>query len=177
MDVDWTRIPEDHPARRFFRGLADRALTQSSLRDRDIHRYLSDLLIEFMAIESLYKIRDEAGARVEYLVDMMRLVAELPPRQRKAHYKHIGDYSLFVLGMFPESLSRGKRMIPLSYYADTGRRGYWAASELEADAACTVVYRKLADQFEPCVTSLQWVRQYTSDPFYQFMFRQFGILD
>ncbi len=177
MDVDWTRIPEDHPARRFFHGLADRALTQSSLRDRDIHRYLSDLLIEFMAIESLYKIRDEAGARVEYLVDMMRLVAELPPRQRKAHYKHIGDYSLFVLGMFPESLSRGKRMIPLSYYADTGRRGYWAASELEADAACTVVYRKLADQFEPCVTSLQWVRQYTSDPFYQFMFRQFGILD
>ncbi len=175
MAFDWTEIPDNHPAKKFFRALADRALTQSSLADRDLHRYLSDLLLEFMAVESLYKIRDEDGARVEYLFDMLRLASDAPRTQKKVHYKHIGDYSLFILGMFPESLTRGKRAISPSYYADTGRRSYWAASELERDQASTVVYRKLADKFAPCVTSLNWVRQYTSDPFYTYMLRQFDI--
>lgn len=168
-------VPENHPLRRLFRSLADRALTQSSLRDRDIHGYLTDLLLEFMFVGKLYKLRNDQGNRLEYLVDMLQMAEEAPRRQRKAHYKHVGDYSLFILGMFPESLSRGKRAISTRYYADTGRRSYWAASQLERDTSSTVVYRKLADQFDPCVTCLSWVRHYTSDPFFQYMFRQFGI--
>ena len=49
------------------------------------------------------------------------------------------------------------------------------ASELEPNVETTVVYRKLAEKYERCVLSLNWVREYTTDPFYQYVFRQFGI--
>ncbi|MFQ5741858.1 MAG: hypothetical protein ACE5JX_22920 [Acidobacteriota bacterium] len=174
--MDWTQIPENHPVKKLFRTLTNRALAQSSLPDNDILIYLSDLLLEFMYVERLYKLKDERGRRLEYLVDMVQKAEDTPGKgQKKRHYKHIGDYSLFILGMFPESLSYGKRMIPHSYYADTGRRSYLAASQLEQNTNTTLVFRKLADKFERCVLSVNWVREYTTDPFYQYTFRQFQI--
>ena len=65
---------------------------------------------------------------------------------------------------------------PFSYYADTGRRSYLFASELERNRESVVVFRKLADKFERCVVSLNWVREYTKDPFYQYMLRQFRVV-
>ena len=169
------QLPDNHPLKRLFLNLTDRALTQSSLEDRDILLYLSDLLIHFMHIENLYKLRDEGGRRVEYLVDMLRRAQEAERNHRKSYYQHIGDYSLFILGMFPEHLARSRRVRDHSYYADTGRRSYMAAGELEGDVQRTVVFRKLAEKFERCVLSLNWVREYTTDPFYQYMLRQFRI--
>ncbi|MGH9338716.1 MAG: hypothetical protein ACRD1R_03785 [Acidobacteriota bacterium] len=168
-------IPENHPVKRHFRKLADRALTQSSLTDKDILYYLSDLLVDFMYVENLYRLRDENGERLEYLVDMLEHAGNAPRQRRKDYYKHIGDYSLFILGMFPENLTYGRRMLSHSYYADTGRRSYLVASELEYNSESTVVFKKLAEKFERCVLSLNWVREYTSDPFYQYMLRQFRI--
>jgi hypothetical protein len=168
------QIPENHPLRKLFRNLTDRALAQSSLPDRDLLTYLSNLLVDFAYIENVY-IKDAEGQRLRYLVDMLQAAEEIPNGQRKRYYKQIGDYTLFILGMFPESLSYGRRMLPHSYYADTGRRSYEVASALEADSQNTVVFRKLADKFERCVLSLNWVREYTHDPFYKFMFRQFHI--
>src|SRR5207249_11708937 len=93
---------------------------------------------------------------------------------KKPNYKHIGDYSLFTLGMFPESLARPRRLLSANYYADAGRIGYQTAGDLESNWQITLVFRKLADEFERCVVSLNWVRAYTWDPFYQHMFRQWS---
>lgn len=172
---DSQNIPDNHPVKKLFRGLTDRALTQSSLTDKDIFIYLVDLLIDFMYVENLYYVKDGQGRRLEYLMDILQKVEEIEPRRRKSYYKHVGDYSMFILGMFPENLSYGKRAIPASYYADTGRQSYIAASELEPNHQATVVYRKLAEKFERCVLSIHWVREYTTDPFYQYMLRQFGV--
>jgi len=171
------KIPENHPLKKLFRCVADRALTQSSIPDKDLLFYLSDMLLQFMYIENLYALKDECGKRLEYLVDMFEVASEAPRSRKKAHYQQIGDHTLFILGMFPESLSYGKRMLSHSYYADTGRRSYLAASALEADVETTVVFKKLADKYERCVLSLNWVREYTRDPFYQYMLRQFGITE
>lgn len=172
--TNWLELPENHPLKKLFRNLADRALTRSSLRDQDLLFYLTNLLTDFMDLENMYRFKDERGRRIEYLVDMLRKAEEVPRYQKKDCYKHIGDYSLFILGMFPESLSYGRRMSSQSYYADTGRHGYTVASQLELNRECTVVLKKLADKFERCVLSLNWVREYTTDPFYQYMLRQFG---
>ncbi len=172
---DSNQVPQNHPLRRLFRTLADRALTQSSLTDRDILLYLSDLLLDFTHTERLYQ-RDHQGKRLSYLVDMWAFAEEAPRGQRKKHFKYIGDYSLFVLGWFPESLNRPKAPVPESYYTDNGRRGYLAASELERDSEHTATYRKLADKFERCVLSLNWIREYTTDPFYQYMLRQYDLM-
>lgn len=169
-------LPENHPIRKLFRTLTGRAFEQSSLQDRDLLLYLTDLLIHFIAVENLYQTKDEEGEALVYLIDMLEKAGESSRGDKKRCYKHIGDYSLFILGMYPESLSYGRRMIPQSYYVDTGRRCYMAASEFEADSHAVAVYRKLAEKYEHCVLSLNWVREYTTDPFYQYMFRQFGYM-
>ena len=173
--MDSMELPENHPLKKLFRNLTDRALTQSSLTDRDILFYLSDLLIDFMYIENLYKLKDGTGKEVEYLTDMLQKAQEAGQSKEKSYYKHIGDHSLFILGMFPEHLARGKRILSLSYYSDTGRQSYIAASQLERDVRSMAVFRKLAEKFDRCVLCLNWVREYTTDPFYQYMLRQFGV--
>ncbi len=169
------KIPENKPIRKVFRSLADRAFDQTALSDGDLLTYLSNMLADFAHVDELYPLRDESGRRVKYLIDMQALPEGTSPRQRKTRHQYIGDYSLFILGMFPESLSYGRVSIPASYYSDTGRRSYLVASELEKKSEQTVVFRKLADKFEHCVVSLNWVREYIRDPFYQYMLRQFGI--
>ena len=163
------------PIRKIFRSLADRAFDQTHLCDGDLLAYLSDMLADFAHVDELYPLCDKSGRRVKYLIDMQPLPEDTSNRQRKARYQYIGDYSLFILGMFPESLSYGRVSIPHSYYSDTGRRSYLVASELEKKREQTIVLRKLADKFEHCVVSLNWVREYTRDPFYQYMLRQFQI--
>ena len=161
--------------RKVFRRLADRAFDQTQLSDGDLHAYLSDLLADFAHVNQLYPLHDESGRRVKHLIDMQELPAGSSHRHRKARCRYIGDYSLFILGMFPESLSYGRCPIPHSYYSDTGRHSYRVASELEKEREQTIVLRKLADKFEHCVVSLNWVREYTRDPFYQYMLRQFRV--
>lgn len=168
-------IPENHPVRRLFRNLAARALDYSSLSDRHLLLYLSELLVNFIYIDDYYGIRDDTGRPVRYLNDMLQQVSDVPRPEQKLYYQQIGDFSLFTLGMFPESLTYGRRILSRSDYTDTGRRSYRVASELERDVENTVVLRKLSDQFERCVFSLSLIRDYTTDPFYQYMFRQFGI--
>lgn len=169
-------FPENHPVKKLFRSLTGRALSQSSVADKDILLYLTDLLIDFIRIEHLYRLKDGEGNELHYLIDMLQKAAEAPRSEQKMCYQHIGDYSLFILGMFPESLNYGRRALPQSYYMDTGRRSYQVASELENDSHGTVVFRKLAEKYERCVLSLNWVREYSSDPFYQYMLREFGVM-
>jgi hypothetical protein len=79
------------------------------------------------------------------------------------------------LGLFPESLTHGRRTVSLGYHAEQGRRFYAIVAELEKSGASPGVFRKLSDQFERCVEGLNWVKLYIQDPFYQFVFREFRI--
>jgi len=168
-------IPENHPVKQLFRTLTERGLIQADLRDNDLLLYIANLLVEFMFVDNVYRLSDAGGRRLEYLVDMLQQATETEMPVKKTCYKHIGDYSLFTLGMFPESLARPRRAVSLHYYADAGRIGYQTAGELESNRLLTRVFRKLADEFERCVVSVHWVREYTTDPFYQHMFREWNI--
>ena len=52
---DSSQVPENHPVRRVFENLTERALIQSSLPDRDLHAYMSDLLVDFMWTNNMYR--------------------------------------------------------------------------------------------------------------------------
>ena len=168
-------VSKNHPIRQLFFVLAERGLEQAKLQDKDILLYLADLMVDFLFVENVYRMKDTDGKRITYLVDMFTLATDAEMPDKKEYYKHIGDYSLFMLGMFPESLERPRRVLSPSYYSESGRMGYHVAGELENRSWQTVVYRKLAERFEQCVFSLNRVRDYTHDPFYQLMLREFRV--
>jgi len=170
-------IPAEHPIREVFQQLTARGLSQLNLHDPDTVLYITNLLIEFVHVENMYRIKDDAGHRVQYLFDMLtQASSEMAPELRRDYYKHVGDLTLFNLGLFPESLSYGRRTISADYYAETGRRSYTIVAEMHSSSSrAPTVYRKLSAQFEQFVIGLNWVKRYIHDPFYQYMFREFDI--
>lgn len=170
-------IPESHPIRALFRELTKRGMGRLQLHDPETIQYLTNLLTEFVHIENMFRIKDENGRRTEYLFEMLAHAShEMSPERRRDYYKHVGDLTLFNLGLFPESLSYGHRTVSADYYAETGRRSYTIVAEMDSySLRSTTVYRKLSEQFEQCVVGLNWVKLYIQDPFYQYMFREFHI--
>ena len=169
-------IPPDHPIRAFFQKVTERGMGQLNLHDPDTIQYLTNLLTEFIQIENMYRMKDESGRSLQYVFVMLTQANnEMSPSVRRDCYKHVGDLTLFNLGLFPESLTYGHRTVSPDYYAETGRRSYTIVAEMDSLSRATVVYRKLSEQFEKCVVGLNWVRTYMNDPFYQYMFREFDI--
>jgi hypothetical protein len=169
-------IPADHPIRALFQKLTERGMGQLNVHDRDTIQYITNLLTEFVQMENMYRINDDSGNRVRYLFDMLTQAGSaMAPSVRREHYRHLGDLTLFNLGLFPEHLTYGRRTISPDYYAETGRRSYTIVAEMYSPSRGTVVYRKLSEQFEQCVVGLNWVKAYINDPFYQYMLREFEI--
>jgi hypothetical protein len=177
IDISRQDVPEDHPLRTLFHELTERGMGQLNLHDRDTIQYVTNLLTDFVHIENMYRIKDESGQRVQYLFDILTQASnEMSPQRRRDYYKHLGDITLFNLGLFPESLAYGHRTVSPDYYAEAGRRSYTIVADMDSYSAHgTTVYRKLSEQFERYVVGLNWVKMYINDPFYQYMFREFDI--
>lgn len=169
------QIPEHHPIHGMFRTLTARSMAHIGLSDAEMIRYLSSMLVQFVHIDGLYRLRDESGVPVEYLVEMMARAEESPPPRNAEAFQHVGDYALFVLGFYPESLSGRRKLVGPDYYAEQGRRSYLRAAELYRETRAGAFLRKLANHFETAGVALHQVREYTHDPFYQYMLRQFGV--
>src|SRR5947207_15601355 len=98
-------IPADHPIRALFYRLTERGMGQLNLHDPDTIQYITNLLTEFIQIENQYRFKDESGRRMEYLFEMLTECSKkMSPTVRRECYKHLGDLTLFNLGLFPETL-------------------------------------------------------------------------
>src|SRR5258705_10560575 len=95
--VPGNEIPPHHPIRELFLTLTHRGLRESHLSDEEIHLYLSNLLVEFVHMENMYKVRDESGKRVEYLTEMLGCAEGAVSFEGHAIYKHVGGFRVFVL--------------------------------------------------------------------------------
>jgi hypothetical protein len=173
-------IPEDHPVRLVFHELTERGLGELQLRDKDTIDYLTNLLIEFIHPDNLYRIQDDYGKRLQYIGDILQQAnREISPNLRQECYRHLGDLTLFNLGLFPESLTYGRKLVSPSFYVAQGQRSYTLVADLiaEKDQQEEVeLFRKLSGQFMQCVAGLNWVKLYINDPFYQYMFREFQVI-
>src|SRR5947208_8748303 len=122
-----SRIPEHHPLRKLFGALAERAFTEKlGWPDFNVSDYISKLLVEFTRTDQLYRIKCAKGERVEAVVDLLYESevthgARSFERERDVH-RHIGDFTLFMAGLFPEYLNRIKttgliyhKEIPVDY--------------------------------------------------------------
>jgi hypothetical protein len=167
------QIPMEHPIRRLFASLTEMSFEQIALRDRDLVRYVADLLVEFVHIDNLYRVRDGRGKRLEHLADMLIDLTEQGPLDERETRKHIGDYAMFIAGLYPESLTYRRRAVSPEYYINQGKEAYLMVAEMDRSKPTESLFRKLSAQFEYCVTALNIEKTVLQDPFYQYLLRQY----
>ncbi|HEX8352347.1 MAG TPA: hypothetical protein VF611_05605, partial [Pyrinomonadaceae bacterium] len=119
---------------------------------------------------SLYRVRDARGRRLEdvgeMLLDSNPLLGASSFDRERAVRKHVGDYVLFMTGLFPESLSgrqrfRQARLDVFVDYVRAGKESYGVVAAFDQaeyrDEA--PLFRRLADNFELCVFGLNLVKE------------------
>jgi hypothetical protein len=157
--------PPQHPLRRLFAGLTEHAfVTALGVADPPLVDYVSGLLASFLHCDAVYRLHDDAGRQLREVADMVREAEALPAegRTRREYHRHIGDFTLFWTGLYPESVGRARRdKDRLVSYTATGKRCYRLAGEYE-DESCrdeAAVLRRLSDEFELCAEGLHYVRK------------------
>lgn len=162
----WAAKP-DHPLRRLFAGITEHTFLETlGIGDPPLVDYLSELLTRCINMDALYRLFSSEGRRLEEVADMM-LEAEAMPaegRTRREIYRHIGDFTLFWTGVYPESVNRLRSLLRKDHFVDycaQGKRSYYIASTYEDEPYRTEapVLRRLSDEFELCAYGLNQVRR------------------
>jgi hypothetical protein len=149
---------------RFFAGLTEYTFTSRlGVADPPLVDYLAAMLAHFVHTDAIYGLRTPTGRRLSQVSDMLaEAEARQGPARRRVH-RHIGDFTLFWTGLYPEIAERfrqGQKDSLINYF-DQGKRNYYLASRLPAEPESTPdeVLERLSDQFELCVYGLGEVRK------------------
>jgi len=163
-------IPESHSLYALFDELIHYHFDRDiGLRDSEVQDYVVNMLTEFCEVEQMLKIRN---ANNRALNDVGEMLLEADPiygpapsfdRERQVR-KHIGDYTLFLAGMFPESINRYRlRRQRLENFVDfikAGKESYFIVSKFDQFeyAKLAPLFGKLSLEFESCVYGLNLVK-------------------
>ncbi|MCE9531023.1 MAG: hypothetical protein K8T89_07850 [Planctomycetes bacterium] len=156
--------PVHHPLRRLFAGLTEHAFMSSlGVADPPLVDYVSGILARFLHNDVLYRLRDGEGNPIHEVVDMIREAEQLPAegRTRREYHRHIGDFTLYWTGLYPEWIQRARSGWSKDHfisYCETGKRSYRIASQSD-DVEESAVLRRLSDEFELCALGLNHVRK------------------
>jgi hypothetical protein len=166
----FSSISQQHPLRALFGELVQtRLLGTAQLNDLPAARYIAGMLVNFCHVDNLYKIRNSRGKSLEDVGEM--LIASNPLLEGHSFIherevrKHIGDYTLFVAGIFPEYVARihrqKMRLDSFVDYLKAGKESYSVVAafdqfEFKDEAP---LFRRLADRFELFVFGLNLVKQ------------------
>jgi hypothetical protein len=160
-----------HPLEPFFQQAVRNSYEgKLGLNDPDVTAYVAHLLCEFSESDKLYKVRDQVGRPIEELTEMMEAADPVHGSApsfdaERALRKHIGDYALFVAGMYPEAMGSKRRMRrhqpSLGELIRAGKESYYIVSqfnlfEYEQEAR---LFARLSDGFERCILGLTLVRE------------------
>jgi hypothetical protein len=133
--------------------------------DPQLVDYLGNLLVRFVRHDALEKIRSVTGQKLR---DVGAMLAEANARvgeARREVHRHIGDFTLFWAGLFPESLRRQHGALASDQFHDYcahGKRAYHIAAMIETSTkqdAPNDVLIQLSEHFEMCAYGLREVRR------------------
>jgi hypothetical protein len=163
-------IPESHSLQTLFTELVHHHFDRDiGLRDSEVQDYVVNMLTEFCEVEQMFKLRN---ANERPLDDVGEMLIEADPiygpapsfdRERQVR-KHIGDYTLFLAGMFPESINhfrlRRQRLENFVDFVKAGKESYFIVSKFDQFeyARLDPLFGKLAHEFESCVYGLNLVK-------------------
>jgi len=170
VEVRSRMIPESHPLQQLFIELVGRHYAEEiGLRDPQIVNYVAHLMAEFCDAEELFRIRNAGGRPLtdvgEMLVESNPIFGPAPSFDRERQVrKHIGDYTLFFTGMFPESINhfrlRRNRTENFVDWIKAGKESYYIVSKFEhfEYAKVAPLFANLSQNFEQCVYGLNLVK-------------------
>ena len=154
---------------RFFERAIRASFSDLVLHDEPAATYLADMLARFAHTENLYP-HGARVARLETVVDMLveahagwaGTTGGFQPEREVTIRRHIGDFTLFMTGIFRE---RVDRTASTGYYVSQGKRAYRFVSEHDRASSRPTyrgggpLYRRLADRFENYAFALDYARR------------------
>ncbi len=150
----------------FFDRVIKQAFSDLVLDDTPAARYLTELLTRFARAEALRAVQAVAERRLDSVVDSLLAIegawdlgsTEFNPSQEDALRRHIGDYTLFMTGIFRDHV---QRLAVTCYYEHEGRRAYRFVSETARTAGRpdAPLFRRLSDRFEQYAGALTYARK------------------
>lgn len=148
----------------FFRHQLQQSFHEHGLNDAGTIDYVADVLARFAYTRLFYALHDAEGRPLEHIVDMLIANQEAQDGARgravRSHantiMKHIGDYTLFMSGLFRERVAaRGE----LDYYLAHGRNAFWRSADYEPNPARRHTFRRLYQDFAPISDMLDYLRR------------------
>jgi len=139
--------------RLYFYVLVRHVFNRSGLPNRNVADYVAEVLSEFARIERGRCMATGQGNPADYLFEMISALAGADQRNTFLIRLHVGNYSLFLSGVFPDrirSRSRTKGFPDLAYYEAMGRTQYRLASDhqLARRYAMEEILGTLSERFE-----------------------------
>jgi len=144
-------VPLNISPQLYFYVLLRHVLKETGLNDRHVSDYLASLLENFSQTARMKSPADGQTNPIQYVSDMLIALRNASPVQTFLIRAHVGNYSLFITGIFHETVqSRSQRGAPdLSFYEDVGRSNFRVAAGHQVARSCalTDVFERLADGF------------------------------
>ena len=136
----------------YFYVLARHVLKRADITDRKLCDYIGSLLETFSRANGLrppHATEEDCGR--QYLSDMLIALTRATAEQSFLLRAHVGNYSLFVSGIFHENAQRrSRRGAPdLEFYEKIGRTNFQLVAGHSTARRCELndVFEKLADRF------------------------------
>jgi hypothetical protein len=149
----------------YYSGLVEYAFeTRLGVADPELVDYLSQLLTRFVRMDSIYRVRGLSGQRLGEVTTMLAEAEQRVGEARREVHRHIGDFTLFWSGVYPEALAKlqaSLRQDALVSYAQHGKRAYYIASTIPTgeEEPANAVLERLSHEFELCAYGLGEVRR------------------
>jgi len=150
---------------RFFAGLSEHTFqAQLGIADPPLIDYVTDLLVRFVRSDAVYRIRSLNGKPLAQVAIMMSEAENRIGDAKRDVHRHIGDFTLFWVGVYPEALGRMQSSTKKDHLVDycaQGKRAYWIASTIssEDDSFDGELLGRLSREFEMCAYGLREVRR------------------
>lgn len=137
----------------YFYLLVRHALRRGGLAERLLADYVASMLAAFAEVERTRVRLPGQLQPTEYLVDLLNALEQVDDITRFHLRAHLGNYSLFLSGVFPERIRFREDRVGapgLSYYEQLGRSSFRAASDhrLARRYELDGVFESLADRFQ-----------------------------
>src|SRR5262245_19045056 len=137
----------------YFYILVRHVFRRSGIENRPVADYVAEVLAQFARAERARCVVPGQTNPLDYVFEMLSALQQADERTRFFIRAHIGNYSLFLSGVFPDRIrfrAEARGFPDVKYYDALGRTHYRAASDhrLAQRYDLAAIYSTLAERFE-----------------------------